>query len=86
MTIEEVGELADYQGEEAVFYTTVEWHVMHCMFTWRKHYRSKELGTVIENRSNGIKHIHHCEGIVRDRAPLLSIGTRAGIELNADLV
>ena len=86
MTVKEVGELADYEGEDAVFYTTVEWHITHCMWTWRKHYRSLSLGTVIENRSNGIKHIKHCEGIVRDRAPLLSIGTRAGIELNADLV
>lgn len=80
---EEVGMLADTKG--AVFYTTQEWHVMHCMYTWRKHYRSKWTGVTIERRSNGIEHIEHCEGIVRDRAPLLKIWTMAGIELNADL-
>ena len=82
ITREEVGMLADTGG---VFYTTQEWHVMHCMYTWRKHYRSKWTRVTIENRSNGIKHIHHCEGIVRDRAPLQKIWTMAGIELNADL-
>lgn len=80
---EEVGLLADTEG--AVFYTTQEWHVMHCMYTWRKHYRSKWTGVTIEARSNGIEHIKHCEGIVRDRAPLQKIWTMAGIELNADL-
>jgi hypothetical protein len=83
MTREEVGLLAD--TESAVFYTTQEWHVMHCMYTWRKHYRSQFNGVTIERRSNGIDHIHHCEEIVRDRAPLLKIWTMAGIELNADL-
>lgn len=54
-------------------------------YTWRKHYRALTLGTTIENRSNGIDHIKHCTEIVRDRAPLLKIWTKAGIELNADL-
>ena len=83
LTREEVGMLADTEG--VVFYTTQEWHVMHCMYTWRKHYRSKWTGVTIERRSNGIDHIEHCEGIVRDRAPLQKIWTMAGIELNADL-
>ena len=84
MTREEVSMLPD-QGPEAVFYTTQEWHVMHCMYTWRKHYRSQFTGVTIEARSNGIEHIKHCEKIVRDRHPLEAMWTMAGIELNADL-
>ncbi|PSS28069.1 hypothetical protein M430DRAFT_113475, partial [Amorphotheca resinae ATCC 22711] len=58
LTREEVGAIADIPG--GVFYTTQEWHIMHCMYTWRKHYRSKFTGVTIEQRSNGLKHIHHC--------------------------
>jgi len=79
---EEMGLLADVNG---AFYTTQEWHIMHCMYTWRKHYRSKFTGVTIEKRSGGIDHIHHCEGIVLDRVPLEGIWTMAGVELNADL-
>jgi len=82
LTREEMGLLAEVGG---FFYTTQEWHVMHCMYTWRKHYRSKFTGVTVERRSNGIDHIHHCEGIVLDRAPLQKIWTMAGVELNADL-
>ena len=83
LTREEVGAIADIPG--GVFYTSQEWHVMHCMYTWRKHYRSKWTGVTVERRSNGLDHIHHCEGIVTAGHPLKEIWTMAGIELNADL-
>jgi hypothetical protein len=84
MTREEVSMLADVEG--AVFYTTQDWHITHCVYTWMKHYRSKtSTGVTIENRSNGMKHIRHCEGILRLGFPLQQIATQAGIELNADL-
>ena len=84
MTRYEVSMLADTEG--AVFYTTQDWHVTHCVYTWMKHYRSKSTGVTIENRSNGIEHIKHCEGILRNDHRLEEIFTKAGIELNADLV
>lgn len=84
MSRKEVSMLADTEG--AVFYTTQDWHVTHCVYTWMKHYRSKTTGVVIENRSNGMEHIKHCEGILRNDHRLGEIFTRAGIELNADLV
>ena len=84
MTRHEVSMLADTEG--AVFYTTQDWHVTHCVYTWIKHYRSKSTGVTIENRSNGLGHIKHCEGILRNDHRLGEIFTRAGIELNADLV
>jgi hypothetical protein len=83
MTREEMALLPDTDG---VFYTSQDWHIKHCTYTWRKHYRSQFTGTIIEARSNGIRHIAHCEGIMRIREPLERIFTRAGIELNADLV
>ena len=81
LTREEVGELADYDG---VFWTTQEWHVTHCVYTWKKHYRSQWTGVTIERRSNGLDHIDHCSGVFRMRAPLQAIATVAGIELDAD--
>ena len=81
LTREEVGALADYDG---VFYTTQEWHVMHCLFTWQKHYRSKWTGVTIERRSNGLDHIGHCGGVFRLEAKLQDIRTVAGIALDAD--
>lgn len=83
MSWEEMAMLPDSDG---VFYTTQEWHIAHCMFAWRKHYRSQLTGTVIEARSNGIRHIAHCEGIMKMEQPLDALRTRAGTELNADLV
>jgi hypothetical protein len=37
LTHEEMG----YLGEvDRIFYMTQEWHIKHCMYTWRKYYRS----------------------------------------------
>ena len=78
----EVGLLAD--RHDGVFFSTQNWHVTHCTFTWRKHYRSKTTGVTIERRSNGLDHIGHCEEIFRLRGGLEDIMTMAGIALDAD--
>ena len=79
----EVGLLAN--SETGYFYSTQNWHITHCTFTWRKHYRSKtETGVTIERRSNGLDHIAHCESIFRIRGGLFDILTVAGIALDAD--
>ena len=78
---EEVSLLADADG---VFYATQEWHVMHCLYTWQKHYRSKWTGVIIERRSNGLDHINHCGGVFRIRGGLQDLATVAGIALDAD--
>jgi len=77
----EVGLLADTDG---VFYTTQDWHITHCTFTWRKHYQQRFTGVTIERRSNGLDHIGHCEMIFRIRGGLTDIQTVAGIALDAD--
>jgi hypothetical protein len=74
MSRDEVSVLADTEG--AVFYTTQEWHVTHCVYTWMKHYRSETTGVTIENRSNGLDHIKHCEGIIRRDKPMGAIFRR----------
>lgn len=78
----EVGLLAN--SETGYFYSTQNWHITHCTFTWRKHYRSKTTGVTIERRSNGLDHIGHCESIFRIRGGLTDILTVAGIALDAD--
>ncbi|MCJ1289384.1 hypothetical protein MMC34_000916 [Xylographa carneopallida] len=77
----EMGLLADTDG---VFYTTQDWHIKHCTFTWRKHYQQRVTGVTIERRSNGLDHIGHCETIFRVRGGLTDIQTVAGIALDAD--
>jgi hypothetical protein len=84
MTREEVSSLADKIGP--IFYTTQELHVTHCVYTWMKQYRSKTTGVTIENRSNGLDYIKHCEGIIRRDKQMGTTFTKPGIELNADLV
>jgi hypothetical protein len=79
----EMGLLADNDG---VFFATQEWHITHCTFTWRKHYRQKWTGVTVERRSNGLDHIGHCEDVFKVRGPLQDIMTIAGVALNADEV
>ncbi|KAI1077544.1 hypothetical protein F5B20DRAFT_551861 [Whalleya microplaca] len=81
LTREEVGELADHNG---MFYATHDWHLMHCVYTWMKHYRSKWTGVTIERRSNGLDHIGHCKEVLKVRSDLEAIKTVAGIALDAD--
>ena len=78
---EEMGLLADVDG---VFYTTQDWHITHCTYTWRKHFRQNVTGVTIERRSNGLDHIWHCEKVFQIRAGLQDIATVAGIALDAD--
>ncbi|MCJ1358546.1 MAG: hypothetical protein MMC33_008546 [Icmadophila ericetorum] len=82
ITWDQMAILAD--NETGYFFTTQNWHVTHCTFTWRKHYRQKETGVTIERRSNGLDHIAHCESIFRIRSGLQDIMTVAGIALDAD--
>ncbi|KAH9900071.1 hypothetical protein F4778DRAFT_154258 [Xylariomycetidae sp. FL2044] len=79
---EEVGMLADKDG--GVFYATQDWHVVHCVYTWMKHYRSRWTGVTIERRSNGLDHIGHCKEVLKIRGDLQDIRTVAGIALDAD--
>jgi hypothetical protein len=81
MTIEEVGRLADVGGN---FFTTLEWHIKHCSYNWKKLFRSRETGVIIENRSNTFGHVDHCEKMFLMPGGLHEVLTGSGVALNAD--
>jgi len=58
----EIGAGADVPG--FLYYTTQEWHIVHCYFYWIKMWR----GVNIEKRYNTEHHIRHCgqEFVARD--------------------
>lgn len=57
-------EIARFAGSTTKYYTSWEWHVLHCLFYWRKMHRAQFLGTVIEPRFNTDNHIHHCTKLI----------------------
>lgn len=65
------------------WYSIKEWHVVHCNFYWRKRFRMKETGKLMERRNDNIKHIRHCGDVVLDPAPMDSLRTIAGVVLNS---
>lgn len=74
LTKSELGSLAD-SGQE--FYTTMEWHIKHCTYYWRKQTRG-----FIEPRYSGISHIDHCEKIFLKRKALDAINTGSPVLLD----
>jgi hypothetical protein len=56
--LDEVALLADVPG--ALYFTTREWHIVHCVYYWKKLHRSRSTGVVVEPRYDSEKHIDHC--------------------------
>ncbi|EUC40425.1 hypothetical protein COCMIDRAFT_30626 [Bipolaris oryzae ATCC 44560] len=46
------------------YYSTLEWHVAHCMFTWRKQFRTGFTGKRLESWSDKESHIMHCSDFI----------------------
>lgn len=82
MNASDVGALADIPG--VLYFTTLEWHMVHCYFYWRKAWRTRETGTTIEKRYDSEGHIRHCSGVlmIKDR-DLQGIGTVQGASLTS---
>ncbi|KAG6039349.1 hypothetical protein E4U41_002849 [Claviceps citrina] len=78
ISLAELAEMGDDRSFR--FYMTGRWHVVHCIFYWRKEHRARLTGRVVEPRSDGEGHIKHCGRVILgpDR------DTVAGVELNAD--
>lgn len=76
----DVGGLADLPG--FLYWTTLEWHIVHCYFYWIKAWRIRETGLTIEKRYDTEHHIRHCskEFLKRD-ADLQAITTSQGASL-----
>ncbi|KAA8647329.1 hypothetical protein EYZ11_004074 [Aspergillus tanneri] len=66
------------------FFTTHQWHLVHCAYYWKKMFLAAEVGTVIEHRYNNMAHISHCEMMFLKRDPLDTIVTEAGVSLHSD--
>jgi hypothetical protein len=53
-------EIDDYAKKGTNYFTTREWHIAHCIFTWRKQFRSRSTGKMIESWNENEGHIKHC--------------------------
>jgi hypothetical protein len=60
------------------FYMSRHWHVVHCIFYWRKQFRTRFNGKIVETRSDNEEHIEHCGKVILEEA----WGTEAGVALN----
>ena len=68
----QVDELAR-QGRS--YYATTEWHVEHCLFTWRKQFRAIRGKVELEPWNDHEEHVEHCRRKIMDIL-------RRGIPLN----
>ncbi|KAL2881003.1 hypothetical protein SGCOL_003658 [Colletotrichum sp. CLE4] len=99
MTLEEVSQLpeAARHGQHARFFTTHQWHLVHCVFYWRKMWEAarcsrgvsgascgKDGVLVIEKRYDTLMHINHCMTMFLMRDPLDHIAAEAGVALHSD--
>ncbi|OHF01680.1 hypothetical protein CORC01_02871 [Colletotrichum orchidophilum] len=99
MTLEEVSQLpeAARHGQYARFFATHEWHLVHCVFYWRKMWEAarcargdvgafcgKDGVLVIEKRYDTLMHINHCLTMFLMRDPLNHIAAEAGVALHSD--
>jgi hypothetical protein len=76
-----VNEIAKMAGnEELRFHMTGHWHVIHCIFYWRKEHRARLNEKIVEPRSFSEKHVKHCGKIILDPGR----DTVAGVALNTD--
>lgn len=71
-----------HQGQ---FYATYEWHLKHCLFNWRKLWRSTRRGEVVlEKIYDNEVHIEHCGMLFMRREKLDAIVTGSGVNMNVD--
>ena len=83
LNLTQVAGLAANRGH---FFSTHEWHIAHCTWTWRKQVRAAETGITIEKRARGVGHVGHCEMMFKKRDALDDVVTGSGVSLNADLI
>jgi hypothetical protein len=78
ISVEEIAKMAgDPNGR---FHMTGHWHVVHCIFYWRKEHRARFNGKMVEPRSDSEGHVKHCGNIILDPGR----DTEAGVALNTD--
>lgn len=60
------------------FYSSGLWHAVHCIFYWRKEFRQRVPGKVVEPRYNNEEHATHCGKVFLDQGH----NSAAGVALN----
>jgi hypothetical protein len=46
-------------------WTTFDWHITHCIYTWRKEWRASTMKKFTLDGNSGEKHIKHCGRMIR---------------------
>lgn len=75
MDASDVAALADQPT--ALVHMSVQWHTLHCIFYWRKQFRARFNGKIVEPRSDTEHHIKHCGEIFLSPGS----GTKSGVAL-----
>lgn len=86
LTVAEVAAYADRPSER--YWTSFDWHLAHCIFYWRKQYRSRFNGLKVDSRHNTEGHIIHCGKMFFKQRPEgggSEIVTHNGVALNLDM-
>ena len=83
LSLDQVSRLPETGGH---FFTTHHWHLVHCVYYWKKMFLSAKAGTVVEKRYNNLAHLEHCEMMFLRRDPLDTIVTEAGVSLHSDVM
>jgi hypothetical protein len=81
MSLKDVSLLPNTGGH---FFTTHEWHIVHCSFYWRKMFRAPITGVTIEKRYDRPMHLKHCMKMFLARDPLEKMAAEAGVALHSD--
>ncbi|KAM3427278.1 hypothetical protein MY4824_009535 [Beauveria thailandica] len=81
ISLQDVSRLADVPG--SLYYTSHRWHVIHCLFYWRKQVRAPRLGITVEPRYSHERHVTHCMEIL-DEDSTSGTDTQSGIALNSN--
>ncbi|KAF6826238.1 hypothetical protein CPLU01_09777 [Colletotrichum plurivorum] len=99
MSLAEVSQLPEEarQGHHARFFSTHQWHILHCVFYWRKMWESARCARgvkgaacgeggrlVVERRYDTLMHIEHCMTMFMKRDTLDSVAAEAGVALHSD--
>lgn len=66
------------------FYASYRWHLVHCVYYWRKLERKPRTKITLEQDGFNEGHIKHCQNVFLQRWPLDDIRTISGISLNGD--
>ncbi|ETS82905.1 hypothetical protein PFICI_04781 [Pestalotiopsis fici W106-1] len=66
LSADEVAALGETGGS---FWASRDWHVVHCLYYWRKYARMRHTGAVMEARFDNEAHVEHCTRLIRKPAP-----------------